>query len=302
MIGPMRDDGGTGAQDRTTGTTGGLSRLAHLAGKVVAPVTAITALMIYFGWARASVTYGAFGIHYSVLGFSFQDYLFRSINETFRPTALLLLVIFVAVPAHLGLIKVMERGWRKRTVLPLVAAGTTLTVVGLLGFLRVVTYRVAWPVIPLSLGLGILLIGYATSLWRAASETQLRPLGGSDVIDIVTRFAFAAFLTLTLVWSVAVYAQIRGFEDAQQIARRPASLTGVVVFAPNPLHLSGGGIRETVLIDDQENRYYRYDGLRLLVRASDRYILLPARWRPGMRTIVLPDDPAVRLEFYLTGT
>jgi hypothetical protein len=294
--------GGTGAQDGTTGTTGGMSRLAHLAGKVVAPVTAITALMIYFGWARASATYGVFGIHYSVLGFSFQDYLFRSINDTFRPTALLLLIIFVAVPVHLGLIKVMERGWRKRTVLPLVAAGTTLTVVGLLGFLRVVTYRVAWPVIPLSLGLGVLLIGYATSLWRAASETQLRPLGGSDVIDIVTRFAFAAFLSLTLVWSVAVYAQISGAEEAQQIARRPASLTGVVVFAPKPLHLSGGGIRETVLIGDQESRYYRYDGLRLLVRANDRYILLPARWRPGMRTIVLPDDPPLRLEFYLTGT
>ena len=103
-------------------------------------------------------------------------------------------------------------------------------------------------------------------------------------------------------WSVAIYAQIRGFEEAQQIARRPASLPGVVVFAPSPLHLSGGGIRATILIDDQAKRYYRYDGLRLLVRANDRYILLPARWRPGMRTIVLPDDPALRLEFYLTGT
>ncbi|MGH3887251.1 MAG: hypothetical protein ACRDSZ_11915 [Pseudonocardiaceae bacterium] len=287
----------TGAQDRRTAD--GPSRLAHLAGKVVAPVTAVTALMIYFGWARASTTYGTFGIHYSVLGFSFQDYLFRSINETFRPAALLLLVILFAVPAHLGLVKVIARGWRKQTVLTLVAAGTALTAVGLLGFLRVVTYRVAWPVIPLSLGLGVLLIGYATTLWRAASETPLRPLGDSDIIDIVIRFAFAAFLTLTLVWSVAVYATIRGFEDAQQIARQPASLPSVVVFASRPLHLSGGGIRQIVLIDDQQNRYYRYDGLHLLVRANDRYILLPAKWRPGMRTIVLPDDPAVRLEFYL---
>ena len=290
-----------GAQDRRTQTAAGLSRLAHIAGTVVAPVTAITALMIYFGWARASITYGAFGIHYSVLGFSFQDYLFRSIDATFRPATVLLLAIFVAVPAHLGLIKVVARGWRKQTVLPLVAAGIASTVVGLLGFLDVVTYRVTWPVIPMSLGLGILLIGYATSLWRAASQTQLRPLGGSDVIDIVTRVAFAAFLTLTLVWSVAVYAQIRGAQDAQQIARRPASLPGVVVFAPRPLHLSGGGIRQFVLIGDQESRYYRYDGLRLLVRASDRYILLPENWRPGMRTIVLPDDPAVRLEFSVTG-
>ena len=292
----------TGVPDPKAGTANGLSRLANIAGKVVAPVTAITALMIYFGWARASTTYGAFGIPYSVLGFSFQDYLLRSINDTFRPAALLLLMILVAVPVHLGLIKVMERGWRKRTVLPLVAVGTALTVVGLLGFLRVVTYRVTWPVTPLSLGLGILLLGYATSLWRAASKTQLRPLGDSDVIDIVTRFTFAAFLILTLVWSVAIYATIRGGEDAQQIARRPAALTGVVVFASRPLHLSSGGIRETVLIGDRDSRYYRYDGLRLLVRASDRYILLPAMWRPGMRAVVLPDDPAVRLEFYIPST
>lgn len=292
---------GTGAQDRKTGTTEGLSRLARIAGTVVAPVTAITALMVYFGWARANITYYAFGIHYSVLGFSFQDYLFRSIEATFKPAAVLLLVILVAVPAHLGLAKLMERGWWRRTVLPVVAAGVSLTVIGLLGFLDLVTYRVAWPLIPMSLGLGVLLIGYAMTLWRAASGTQLRPLGDSDIIDIVTRVAFAAFLTLTLVWSVAVYATIRGLEDAQQIARRPASLPGVVVFAPRPLHLSGAGIRQVVLIDDQESRYYRYDGLRLLVRASDRYILLPEKWRPGMRTVVISDDPTVRLEFYVTG-
>lgn len=290
-----------GAQDRRAETTDGLSRLVQIAGKVVAPVTVMTALMIYFGWARASTTYGTFGIHHSVLGFSFQDYLFRSIDATFRPAALLLLVILVAVPAHLGLVKLMKRGWGKRTIIPLVAVGTALTIVGLLGFLRVVTYRVAWPLVPMSLGLGVLLIGYATSLWRVASGTQLRPLGDSDVIDIVTRAAFVAFLTLTLFWSVALYATISGFKDAQQIAQRPAGLPGVVVFAPRPLHLSGGRIRETVLIGDQDSRYYRYDGLRLLVRAGNRYILLPANWRPGMRAVVLPDDPAVRLEFYIAS-
>ncbi|MDQ3762317.1 MAG: hypothetical protein M3460_11700 [Actinomycetota bacterium] len=287
-------------QDRKPGAADGLSRLALIAGKVVvAPVTVFAAVMIYFGWARTSTTYAAFGIHYSVLGFSFQDYLLRSIEATFRPTALLLLVILVAIPAHLGLIQLLKRGWRKQTVIPLVGAGTALTIVGLLGFLRVVTYRVGWPLVPMSLGLGVLLIGYAASLWRAASDTQPRPLGSSDVIDIVTRIAFTAFLALTLLWSVAYYAVLSGFEEAQRIAQRPASLPSVVVFTPRPLYLSGGGVRETVLIGDQDSRYYRYDGLHLLGRASDRYILLPAQWRPGMRTVLLPHDPTVRLEFYM---
>ena len=292
----MADEAET--QGQSSGTTAGLSWLAQIAGKVVAPVT-ITALMVYFGWARTRTTYEIFGIDDSVLRFSVQDYLFRSISQTFEPAILLLLMILVAVPAHLGLVKVMRaRGWRKWTVFPLAVTGVALTVVGLLDFLGVVTYPVAWPLTPMSLGLGVLLIGYATSLWRAASGTEFRPLGDSDVIDVVTRVAFTAFLILTLFWSVAVFAQIRGVEDAQQIAQGTLSFR-VVVFAPRPLHLSGGEIREIVLIGDQQSRYYRYDGLRLLVRTSDGYILLPANWRPGMRTIVLRDSPDLRLEFYL---
>lgn len=286
-------------QDQKSGTSDGLSRLAQIAGKVVAPVT-VTALMVYFGWARASATYESFGIDQSILGFSIQDYLFRSISETFEPAALLLLVILVAVPVHLGLIKVMrEWGWRKRIVFPPAVIGMASIIVGLLGFLGIVTYSVAWPLIPMSLGLGTLLIGYATSLWRVASGTELRPLGNSDMIDIVARVGFTAFLILTLFWSVAVFARIHGVEDAQRIAQGSASLPGVVIFTPHQLHLRGAGIRETVLIGDQEIRYYRYDGLRLLVRGSDRYILLPAKWQPGIRTIVLRDRRDTRLEFYL---
>ncbi len=293
----MADEAET--QGQSSGTTAGLSRLAQIAGKVVAPAT-ITALMVYFGWARTRTAYAIFGIDESVLRFSVQDYLFRSISQTFEPAILLLLLILVAVPAHIGLVKVMRaRGWRKRTVFPLAVTGVALTVVGLIDFLGVVTYPVAWPLTSLSLGLGVLLIGYATSLWRAASGTELRPLGDSDAIDIVTRVAFTAFLIITLFWSAATFALIRGVEDAQQIAQGTASLPGVVVFAPRPLHLSGGEIREIVLIGDQQSRYYRYDGLRLLVRISDGYILLPANWRPGMRTIVLRDSPDLRLEFYV---
>lgn len=293
----MADEAET--QGQSSGTTAVLSRLAQIAGKVVAPAT-ITALMVYFGWARTRTTYAIFGIDDSVLRFSVQDYLFRSISQTFEPAILLLLMILVAVPAHLGLVKVMRaRGWRKRTIFPLAVTGVALTVVGLLDFLGVVTYPVAWPLTSMSLGSGVLLIGYATSLWRAASGTELRPLGDSDAIDIVTRVAFTAFLIITLFWSAATFALIRGVEDAQHIAQGSASLPGVVVFTPRPLHLSGGEIREIVLIGDQQSRYYRYDGLRLLVRTSDGYILLPANWRPGMRTIVLRDSPDLRLEFYV---
>lgn len=286
-------------QGREEKTAEGLARVAHVTGKVVVPATAVTALLAYFGWARASAIYSVFGIDHRVLGFSVQDYLFDSVTDTFGPATLLLLAILAAVPAHLGLVRVMrEPSRRKWTVLPLVVAGMGLAVVGLLGFLGVVTYPVAWPLVPLSLGLGVLLIGYATALWRATSGTERGPLGGSDVIDLATRVTFVAFLVITLFWSVAIYAQNDGFADGVRIAQQAASLPGVVVFSPHPLFLQEAGVQETVLIGDRESRYYRYDGLRLLVRASGRYILLPMNWRPGTRAVVLPDDPAVRLEFF----
>jgi len=299
LIGRSVTADATPAQPRSNGSPEGLSRLAQITGKIVVPVTVITALLVYFGWARTSAIYQTFGIPYSILGFSAQDYVLDSVYDTFEPAARILLLILVAIPAHVGLIRVTrELRWRTRAVLSLVAAGMALAVVGLLGFLGMVTYQVAWPLIPMSLGLGVGLIGYAISLRRMAGEAQFRPLGDSDVIDIVARVTFAAFLTLTLFWSVAIYAQLHGLKDGQEIAQQPASLPGVVVFSPHPLFLHGGGIRETVLIGDQESRYYRYDGLRLLVRAGGRYILLPENWRPGMRAVILPDSPAVRLEIF----
>ena len=56
--------------------------------------------MVYFGWARTSVHYAVFGIDQGTLGLSVQDYLLRSVNETFKPLAVLLLALLVAIPGH----------------------------------------------------------------------------------------------------------------------------------------------------------------------------------------------------------
>ncbi|MGH3832265.1 MAG: hypothetical protein ACRDRS_17765 [Pseudonocardiaceae bacterium] len=288
-----------GEQSPGEGAGEGLARMTHITGKIVVPATATTALLVYFGWARSSAIYEVFDIDHRVLGFSVQDYLLDSVKDTFVPATLLLLAILVAIPAHFGLMRMMrESRWRKRTVLPLFATGMVLTVVGLLGFLSVVTYPVTWPIVPLSLGLGVLLIGYSAALWRATGGAPRGPLGGSEVVDVLTRVTFVAFLTLTLFWSMAIYAQEDGRQYGETIAQHVASLPGVVVISAHPLFLQEAGARETVLIGDQQIRYYRYDWLRLLVRASGRYFLLPLDWRPGRDVAVLPDDPAVRLEFF----
>jgi hypothetical protein len=129
--------------------------------------------MVYFGWARTTVIYDVFGISSSVLDMSLQDYLFRSVEAIFRLLAFVLLVLLLLRPTHHALLRC--QGWPKYGRLlsrTLLAAGYFLLAVGLLGFLRLLTYQVEWPLIPLSLGIGVLLVSYAGVL--GASRKHLR--------------------------------------------------------------------------------------------------------------------------------
>ncbi|MGI9064107.1 MAG: hypothetical protein ACR2FQ_09895 [Pseudonocardiaceae bacterium] len=276
----------------------GFARLARIAGEVAAPTTLVVALMVYFGWARTSVLYATFGIRQGILELSVQDYLLGSVNETFKPLAVLLFAILVAVPGHAAMVRSLAR--RPRLTSPVCAAlgsvGVVLAAIGLLGLSRLVIYRVSWPLIPMSLGLGVLLVGYGAALYTVV--TGRRPAASAPTLRVITSVAFAGFLVLTLFWSVAVYAQLHGFAAARAIAERPTALPGAVVFAQQQLNLDGPGIRETSLPGDEARYRYRYDGLRLLVRANERYVLLPEQWRPGAHAVVLLDEPSLRVEFF----
>ena len=64
-------------------------------GLVIAPVTLLTSLLFYFGWARSNSTFLYFGLDPSVVGLSLQDYLLRSIGALFLPLGTLLLTALV---------------------------------------------------------------------------------------------------------------------------------------------------------------------------------------------------------------
>jgi len=49
------------------------------------PLTIITTLMLYFGWARSSAQSSWMGIDVSLFHFSAQDYVLRSISTLFVP-------------------------------------------------------------------------------------------------------------------------------------------------------------------------------------------------------------------------
>ncbi|MBG0824144.1 hypothetical protein HS048_25890 [Planomonospora sp. ID91781] len=287
-------------QDRASSD---FARLWHVLANVVAPTTLVTSLMVYFGWVQSNIVYGAFGMDQSVLRLSLQDYMFRSVGATMEPLAWLLFAIVVLVPLHVLFVRLLS-GHRAvaRWVVPAVAAvGFVLCLVWIIGGTGV--FRSALPIVPMSLGLGVMLLGYAVHLHAVVVHRRIWPSGESPALRIVGRVSFAGLLLLTLLWSAAVYAQIRGAGMAGDLLADSRRLPGVVVYAPDRLRIEGPGVVERELRPSpgEKPRYrYRYDGLRLLIRADRHYFLLPVCWTVGgdSRAIALPEDPAVRLEFF----
>jgi hypothetical protein len=306
------------SEDAVITPSEGFSRLWKIVGQLVAPTTLVTVLLIYFGWVRTSVIYEVFGISYSTLGLTVDDLLFRSVSTTFTPVALVLLLMVVVRPAHILTVRLQHTNSITERLIPWMVsvAGALVTAAGLLGFTRIVQYAVEWPIVPIGLGLGLLLLSYGAVLRRATrteaaadppshgAATEARPPSGTatrspDGQDLLQRVALAAVVLLCAFWALAVFAQLNGISAAEQIARQPRSLPGVVIYAPKRMHLSGPGVIEYPLSFDAEAMYrFRYDGYRLLLRSDEKYFLLPLQWRPGARAVVLADDPSLRVEFF----
>ena len=310
--GPAPAPTGNGTVPGSTGGTGTplppdgdpavmASQLWTLLGTVVAPTTLVTALMYYFGWARAKASFGEFGVDLSTLGLSPQDYVLRSIDTTIKAVSLVLGIVLMAPLAHRALLRAVRRslphrrGWPTSVARLIVGLGV-LTVAGAAAGLGPVQYKVRWPAVPLGLGVGTLLVGYGLYLGRALTTRPAPYLASA-----VPRAAFAGFLVVMIFWSTADWAHTRGQDIAWAIQRNPLAQPGVVVFATDQLGLEEGqaGVTEKVAGPKASSGRYRYDGFRLLVRAGGRYFLLPACWQKdnGSRVVALPEDAKVRLEF-----
>ncbi|MGW0479231.1 hypothetical protein [Nonomuraea sp. NPDC003214] len=296
---PEEDDAGPGvSQD--------LARLGSVLAHIVTPTTIVAALMVYFGSVRTNTFFSSLGVDQSVLGLSIQDYALRSVASTIEPLAVLLLAVLVALPAHAVLVRRLAArpAAMRRFVIALDVLGFVAVVAGVLGLAGWVEYKVRAPVAPACLGLGVLALGYAASL-RARGLP--RPPGYTvepHGVRVVRRAIFVALLAVLLLWSVAVYAQLRGLRAVEQLRHSPALLPGVVIYTPHRLYLEGPGVTETRLPDETAKFRYRYAGLRLLIRADQRYFLLPSCWAttPQARAIALHDDPSIRLEFFHVTT
>jgi hypothetical protein len=272
-----------------------LRGVLEMVGLVVAPTSLVTALLFYFGWARARATYEHFGIDHSALGFTLQEYLVRSVGTTFEPLVLLMLLVLGGLWAHGALARALRSDPHPRPYdrvwVVAVALGGLLLTIGLTGMLNWVWYRVRFPLVPVSLGVGLALVLYGAGLRGRLRRPAPSSLRGP-------RLALAGtLLVVTLFWTVSSSAEASGAQHGRRLAVTIWKMPDATVYSAQRLQLTGPGVHEEPLGGTDAAYRFRTTGLKLLVRAGGKWFLLPACWtREAGAAILLPDRDDLRVE------
>jgi hypothetical protein len=280
------------------------SALAAIA-TVGPPLTIVTALMIYFGWARSNTQSHLMGVDVSLFGFTTQDYVLQSISTLFVP----LLVIGGASLAALSGHRRVSWALRDAQARPrLRQAGRLALAAGLvvaavcLGIAAVSSTRDSL-VLPLVLAVAVAVAGYGA--WLADAAGPMGPAGRASYPPgqrALRTFLVTALVSLALFWELSSYAGVVGRGYAIQLESTVSQLPRATAFSPDPLGIEAPGVREDrVVVPAAGGRSvvrYRTTGLRFLVRSGDRLFLLHDGWRiDGGVVVVLPDTDAIRWQF-----
>jgi hypothetical protein len=259
---------------------------------LVGPATLLSGILYYFGYVSARTFYAYFGISLSILEFSPASYLVRSADTFFRPVATALVVILFVYTGHRLLAHYLGRADPRRVrqvSLAVLAAGFALGTLGMAGIYGW-SLGLASPIALASAGLlaeyGLLLLA------RHGKPTgSVGQLVGSGVH--LRRGLLTALVLTAIFWAVTSLAQRRGEHNAQLTELTLILQPQAVVYSDRDLHLPGPGIGRTVLDGDENSYQFRYNGLRPLLHANDRWFLLPLHWRHdnGSTVIVLHDEP-----------
>lgn len=300
MVDLARDDAASsGSTARTDGpaagppTAGGAGATLRLIATVGSPIAIATGLLFYFGWVRASVQARQLGYDTAILDWTIQDYVLRSVNVLFIPLMALLIVALVLTWLH------------QRLVVPIVESGRPAGVATRLPR----ALRASWlPWVPAGVALAVV-SGSLSGVVVAATVTVAllcavygefleRRVSGSSRTSPAAVALILVLLALSLFWDAERLANVMGEGHAAQITANPRRLLAVTVYSPKSLEVDAQGVVETSLGTSESAYRYRYDGLRLVQRSGDRYLLMSERWDDRTsRIIVLRDTDAIRMEF-----
>jgi hypothetical protein len=288
----------------TSSSTSPLASSLEAFAKAVAPITLLTALLFYFGWVYTNSRTLYFGIDPSVIGFSTQDYLLRSVNAIFVPIGVLLTLVAVSIQAHVVIVRSIQTGrywslarWGSLCIL---GCGIALLAAGIAGVFRRPLFGIQTILTPSCLALGILGIGYASHARKTLRPLSSHPRPATPTwVRSANLLIVTGGMSLSLFWVFGDWAQALGRGSAVELASTLAVRPTVVVYSKDKLNIDGrtGVTSDEVGASDSEFRF-RYTGLTLLLHSDGKYFLLPSGWSaPHGVAIVLTDSNRLRLEF-----
>jgi hypothetical protein len=268
---------------------------------VVAPTTLLTALLFYFGRLHATGYFRYFGVNFTALDLTVQDYLIRSADGSFIPLTIAAGAALIAFWLHRLLTELVNQPARHRLMTrltPLVTlAGIVLVAIALTALFDRTRF-IAYPELGgLCLAGGVLLLTCAVRLMAFL----LNPVrGASSPPGLALAEWAAAFLLVSvgLFWAVGSYAIGVGTGRAEQTEAALASSPNAVVFSAMSLNLRIPGVREIDCGEADSAYRFRYDGLKLVLQSGNQYFFLPGGWtRTGGTAVILPRTESLRLEF-----
>jgi len=288
-----------------------MSKGLDLVSKVVAPTTLLTALLFYFGYVRTYNQFLYFGIDPNILGLTSTDYLLRSVAVVgFDSLRFLFVAILIAswmyfvIEKALVSLKNSRKLWLCWIIVILILVLGITLILGIVKWLdpREILYRylyrLAWTV-------GILLTGYGFHLVLKLFSANFKKSNSSSSISIIPNWlyqtslwSFIGLFVFGVFWTAADYGAVLGDWMAEQIALGNRHVSCAFIYSKTPLNITDPNVK-TQKISDEENAYqYVYYGLRFLIRANDKYFLIPVGWtRESGSAIILQDENTIRVEF-----
>src|SRR4051812_16495229 len=301
------------ADEEASADGGRVERLISWAASVVAPLSVLTAVLFYFGYASSRAQFEYFGVDVDTIGLSTQDYVMRSPQALLTPLLVLVLIgVVVAIAndvfrrrVHAARVASMDgddavagQGRARlaeldRSFRRLELAGLCLLAVGallLFGYALLQDWTPYPLVTPLVMG-----IGAGLALWSGRIRGLIRPEAKPRVGVVL---ALSLVLVTDVFWATATVAQWSGRGSARQVALHLDQLPTVIVDTRERLNSVSPTIKESALPASAAQTFnYRYRGLHLLIQGRDRLFLVPGVWSPSDFTLMLPMDGSVRLQF-----
>lgn len=282
--------------------------LPKLLASIVAPTTLFTGLLFYFGWAHAYWFFYHFGIDSTLLGLTTQDYLLRSVDALFVPLTVLATLWLLVLWGHVTLRSRLVASYRvdllRLLARAFVAGGLALFGIGMMGIFSETIFEVHRVVSPFSLASGVLLVAYSSYLKRTADglESGRRRRSEPDLMMLIQSAGVFLLVALSLFWAATDYAAAVGGSRARQFEAELQGYPSAVLYSSSSLGLDAPGVEELICGPRDAAYRYRYEGLKLLLRAQDHYFFLPEAWSPSKgAAIVIPQSDAVRLEFFVAS-